>query len=100
MDGKQFATGWHLDKRVPITIIMAVIVQTAGLVLWAGKLDSRVQNLEQQSIQSALSIEGLKASQNSVAVGLARIEERQSIMNENLREIKSAINGTRHERPR
>lgn len=34
--------GWHLDKRLPIALIITIAVQTAGLVWWAASLSSRV----------------------------------------------------------
>ena len=37
---------WHLDKRVPIAIIFAIMTQTAGITWWAARLDSRVAMLE------------------------------------------------------
>lgn len=38
---------WHLDRKVPVTIIMTILVQTAGLIWWASKMDSRVATLEE-----------------------------------------------------
>lgn len=38
--------GWHLDKRVPIALILALIVQTAGVVAWFATLDSRLASVE------------------------------------------------------
>lgn len=37
---------WHLDRKVPITIILTILIQTFGLVWWASKMDSRVGSLE------------------------------------------------------
>jgi hypothetical protein len=37
---------WHLDRRVPIALIMAIVVQTSGLVWWASSLSERVSSLE------------------------------------------------------
>ena len=38
--------GWHLDKRVPISIIIAMVLQTAAILVWATRLDYRVGTLE------------------------------------------------------
>jgi Tfp pilus assembly protein PilO len=38
--------GWHLDKKVPISIIAAMAVQLAGGLWFVSKLDARVQALE------------------------------------------------------
>jgi hypothetical protein len=37
---------WHLDKRVPLALIMTIVIQTAGLVWWASSLSERVNSLE------------------------------------------------------
>ena len=45
--------GWHLDKRVPIALIAALVMQTVGTVWWASGLNTRVAQLEQQYLQIA-----------------------------------------------
>jgi hypothetical protein len=37
---------WHLSKSVPISIILFLVAQTIGLVIWAVRLDYRVTSLE------------------------------------------------------
>lgn len=37
---------WHLDKRVPIALILTLVLQTGGLVWWASSLSERVNALE------------------------------------------------------
>lgn len=37
---------WHLDKRVPITLILAILLQSAGFVWFIGKMDGRIIALE------------------------------------------------------
>lgn len=37
---------WHLDKKVPIAIIVMVITQTLMGVWWVSKLDSRLALVE------------------------------------------------------
>jgi hypothetical protein len=39
-------SGWHLDKRVPIAIVLAIFFQTAGIVWFAATLENRVAQLE------------------------------------------------------
>lgn len=41
---------WHLDKRVPITLILTILVQSAGFVWFIGKMDSRILALEAANI--------------------------------------------------
>lgn len=37
---------WHLDKKVPIGLIVAITLQFGASVWWASKLDARIQTLE------------------------------------------------------
>lgn len=65
---------WHLSKAVPVSIIMFLIVQTIGLVIWATKLDSRVATLETARIADELRIGTVEMSRDKIIL----IEERQS----------------------
>jgi hypothetical protein len=48
MNGKQkdIESHWHLDKKVPISLIAALLVQFAGGLWFMSKLESRVLSLE------------------------------------------------------
>lgn len=37
---------WHLNKRVPVALILAIFVQTMAGVWWLATLSSRVSNAE------------------------------------------------------
>lgn len=37
---------WHLDKRVPLALIFAILVQTIIVVSWLASLGERVNGLE------------------------------------------------------
>ena len=38
--------GWHLDRRVPITLVLAIGVQTTAAVWWAASINARVAAAE------------------------------------------------------
>ena len=42
------ADRWHLDRRVPIALIVAILFQTAGALVWAGAASQRMNHLERQ----------------------------------------------------
>lgn len=87
--------GWHLDKKVPLGIIFTVLVQTAVLIVWGSKLDSRVATMEQSVGSHTIAIETLKSTQSNISVGLARMEERQIITVEGVKEIKARLDERR-----
>ena len=39
-------TEWHLDRKVPLLLIAALLVNAISGIWYASKLDSRVSNLE------------------------------------------------------
>ncbi len=85
------AEGWHLDKKVPLSIICAILMQTAALIVWGSKLDNRVTAMEQNVTNHAATISSIKDTQSNISVGLARMEERQIITAEGVREIKQRL---------
>ena len=40
---------WHLDKKVPISLIGAILIQTFGFGVYAENLNNRIANLEQSN---------------------------------------------------
>jgi TolA-binding protein len=69
---------WHLNKGIPIALIITILVQTGGIIWWASGIDERVTN-------NATSIERLQAQTDTMrnlaqtqAVQLGRIEEQIS----------------------
>jgi len=37
---------WHLDKRVPIAVIIALLIQAASIIWWASRVESRLAVVE------------------------------------------------------
>lgn len=46
MEGEVTSGQWHLDRRVPIAMITAILFQTGALIWWASDLSGRVGRLE------------------------------------------------------
>lgn len=44
---------WHLDKRVPIALIVMLAIQTATIIWWASGITERVSVLEKRSEATA-----------------------------------------------
>jgi len=39
-------TRWHLDRRVPIALVVLIIAQTAGAIWWASAVNGSILALE------------------------------------------------------
>ena len=64
---------WHLSKSVPVSIVIFMIVQTIGLVIWATRLDSRVDYLERNDKAQDGKIDRME----TIGARIAVIEDRQ-----------------------
>ena len=63
---------WHLDKRVPLALILTIVVQTAMLGVWVGSLQARVSANERAIEASADTAERLAR----IEAILERVERR------------------------
>lgn len=85
--GPQQHEGWHLKKEVPIALILALLLQTGGMVWWAATLQAdnnalrdRVDILERQANNTIV-----------VSEKLARVEERVEGMRSDLARMESLL---------
>jgi hypothetical protein len=70
------ANTWHLDKRVPIALIFALLVQTGGIFWWGGGLDKQVAEQERR-------ITKLESVDDQLTDEMRRIEGRLSSLEAN-----------------
>ncbi|HHN67529.1 MAG TPA: hypothetical protein ENK15_05775 [Thermopetrobacter sp.] len=40
---------WHLDRRVPISLIVAIVMQTVAAAWWAASMQARIEALERSA---------------------------------------------------
>lgn len=89
---------WHMDKKVPIAIIVTIIIQTLSLGWWASKLDSRVANLEENDKrhddrlkEDRAAIEAGSNNLNAINMRLVRVEEQTSTTRDLVKEINGKL---------
>lgn len=68
---------WHLDRKVPISLIFAILVQTGGFFWWAASATERLTALEKKA--------DLFAPQSD---RLTRVETKLEAVQEGVSEIK------------
>jgi hypothetical protein len=85
--------GWHLDRRVPIAIILAIVGQTVLGGIWIGRMETRIESLEEWQRGNARIDARLAVLENQ------NLEIRRSLdeMNGNLRRLWDR--GRQQERP-
>ncbi len=82
---------WHLDKRVPIALIFAILAQTIAGVWWAATLQGTVDDLSRRQLASEVKADGGLGEARIFADRLARMEERGSAQSDSLRRIEAQI---------
>jgi cell division protein FtsB len=66
---------WHLSKSVPLSIIVAVVLQTITLVWFIAGLDASVAQNTRDLVRQETRISTLEASVQSQALSIARMDE-------------------------
>lgn len=71
---------WHLDRKVPLAMIFAIVGQTLGAVWFAAKMDTRLEAVEQFRDES-----------KGVSVRLAVVETQISTMKDDVKDIADIL---------
>ena len=82
---------WHLDKRVPITLILAIILQTATVIWFVAGLDKDVENLDKRTTSLEAANVSLNASISTNTTAVAVFNANMETVRRDLGEIKNAI---------
>ena len=78
------AEGWHLSKSVPATFILAIVLQTVGLVWYMSSLDANVTTNAREIARQEIRINEIEKTSQLQAVMLGRIDE-------NIKAIRDAV---------
>jgi len=58
------ATSWHLDKKVPLAVIVTILIQTGAIIWFGAQLATRVTHLEEMVIEHTKALE-IRKSEDS-----------------------------------
>jgi hypothetical protein len=86
---------WHLDKKVPVALIVAIIMQTATAVWWAAGISARDNEQERRISSIEVWQDGTQQQLQKLNESVARMDERLGLQIELLKEIKTNIGGNR-----
>lgn len=82
---------WHLDKKVPIALIVTIALTFGGqaitFTIWATRLDNRVASLEQKDNDRNRQADKL----NEIAVNIATLTARAESTNQQLSDVKRNV---------
>jgi len=71
---------WRLDRRVPLTVLVALLVQFAAAIVWATQLDARVDMIERHAMDGS-----------GLSVRFARLEERLEFLKQDMSFLKTQL---------
>ncbi len=71
---------WYLDRRVPLAIVVAIILQSAGVLVWIGQITQRINHIERNTLFVA-----------EIGERIARLEENSSFTRASLQRIERQI---------
>ena len=96
---------WHLDKKVPLGLLVTIILQTVGAVWWAASLSQRANELERFAAAAVPRLESIISLDKRVdeleheataAVprleSVIRLEMQASEIKSDVAEIKNLVN--------
>lgn len=82
---------WHLDKNVPIGLILALLVQTAGMVWWSASLNSQVGEHERRLLSIEATDDHRGREMNAIEGRLASLEATGDAQLGTLRRIEGIL---------
>ncbi|MEL6377329.1 MAG: hypothetical protein AAFQ04_09055 [Pseudomonadota bacterium] len=85
------AEAWHLDKRVPLAMILMIAAQTAAVAWGAGQIVSRVDFLERDVERQRVLLEADSTSIHDLDRTLGRQDEKMNSILRILEDVKSDL---------
>ena len=86
---------WHLDRKVPIAIIVAIVGQTVAATWWAASLAAKVDMIESRVTKTEVRAERAEIDARALSERLIRIDEASKATLEQVREINYRLRSTR-----
>lgn len=81
---------WHLDKKVPVALIMAIVIQTGTFIWWLSAQSARLETVVQVNATQDTRIGAIEVTTNAQAVNAATFAAQMAAVRESLQEIKEA----------
>ena len=81
---------WHLQKGVPIALILAIAIQTAGGVWFISALNSTVTEAVERNKVQDVRIDRVESDAKALQIGAATIAEQLAGLRSSLDELRSS----------
>lgn len=85
---------WHLDRKVPLAIIIAIVAQTVAATWWAASLAAKVEMIENRVNKTEARAEKAETEARGLGERLIRLEAGNTAILEQVREINHRLRAT------
>lgn len=82
---------WHVDKTVPIALIVGLIIQTAGLLISAGVMWQRIEFTIATQVRQEARLGNVERAQYAQDTAFAELKGRISNIEAGMSEIKGML---------
>ena len=82
---------WHLNKSVPITLILAILFQTGSIIWFGAKLSQRVETLEENQMVCTARQDGFETREDSLSIIAERISTTLEFISGDIDELKESM---------
>lgn len=82
---------WHVDKRIPLALILVIVIQTGGAFWWASGVQSAIENAKENRDRLELRLTRVELARDDISARLIRLEEKLSGTNSTLDEILRTV---------
>lgn len=93
---------WHLDKKIPISLILYLIVQTATIVWYGARLDQNLDGVMDRTSKLEIWRDAQNGTEAKTEAHLSVLDERSKNESETLRRIEDKLEETlkiQHQQP-
>ncbi len=66
---------WHLDRKVPIALILTIMIQSATIVWWASEIQERVNHGALVNVEQNTRLTKLEDAKQTACERLAKVEQ-------------------------
>lgn len=80
---------WHLDKRIPLALLGAILLQTATFGFWVGQISNRLDFALETNQRQDVKLDAQETTVNTLTVGAATAAAQLSAVRESLAELKA-----------
>lgn len=82
---------WHVDRKVPIALLIGIVAQTFALGWWASGVEYRVDTVQKADTATQIKLVSIEARQLDAEKLGVRIDEQLKAMRETMTRIESSL---------